>query len=220
MIGIPLFFLELAVGQRIRRGSIGVWNYISPRLGGIGFASCVVSLGAILSPCNLKLFGNDRLCSLFLLVLQVCFFVALYYNVIISWSLFYFSQSFQNPLPWQECPLMKNKTPTRECSRTHRYTATVGVDGREPLLSLAVAFTDVVPECEKSSATTYYWYRKTLDISDSISESGGVNWKMTLSLLASWILVCLAMIKGIKSSGKVVFVPTAFAQQKWTFARS
>ena len=44
LIGIPLFFLELAVGQRIRRGSIGVWNYISPRLGGIGFASCVVSL--------------------------------------------------------------------------------------------------------------------------------------------------------------------------------
>lgn len=35
---------------------------------------------------------------------------------------------------------------------------------------------------------------------------------MTLSLLASWILVCLAMIKGIKSSGKVVFVPTAFAR--------
>lgn len=42
LIGIPLFFLELAVGQRIRRGSIGVWNYISPRLGGIGFASCMV----------------------------------------------------------------------------------------------------------------------------------------------------------------------------------
>lgn len=43
VIGIPLFFLELSVGQRIRRGSIGVWNYISPKLGGIGFASCVVS---------------------------------------------------------------------------------------------------------------------------------------------------------------------------------
>lgn len=45
LIGIPLFFLELAVGQRIRRGSIGVWNYVSPRLGGIGFASCMVSQG-------------------------------------------------------------------------------------------------------------------------------------------------------------------------------
>ncbi|XP_041853812.1 sodium-dependent neutral amino acid transporter B(0)AT2 [Melanotaenia boesemani] len=152
LIGIPLFFLELAVGQRIRRGSIGVWNYISPRLGGIGFASCVV-----------------------------CFFVALYYNVIISWSLFYFSQSFQQPLPWHECPLVKNKTSTY-----------------------------VVPECEKSSATTYYWYREALDISSNISESGGLNWKMTVCLLAAWSMVCLAMIKGIQSSGKVMYFSSLF----------
>ncbi|XP_070972770.1 sodium-dependent neutral amino acid transporter B(0)AT2 [Oncorhynchus clarkii lewisi] len=152
VIGIPLFFLELSVGQRIRRGSIGVWNYISPRLGGIGFASCVV-----------------------------CFFVALYYNVIIGWSLFYFSQSFQQPLPWHECPLVKNKTTTY-----------------------------VVPECEKSSATTYYWYREALNISDSISESGGLNWRMTICLLAAWSMVCLAMIKGIQSSGKVMYFSSLF----------
>ncbi|XP_039989430.1 sodium-dependent neutral amino acid transporter B(0)AT2 [Xiphias gladius] len=152
LIGIPLFFLELAVGQRIRRGSIGVWNYISPRLGGLGFASCVV-----------------------------CFFVALYYNVIISWSLFYFSQSFQQPLPWHECPLVKNKTSTY-----------------------------VVPECEKSSATTYYWYREALDISNSISEGGGLNWKMTVCLLVAWSMVCLAMIKGIQSSGKVMYFSSLF----------
>uniref|UniRef100_A0ABI7YD20 Transporter n=1 Tax=Felis catus TaxID=9685 RepID=A0ABI7YD20_FELCA len=42
IIGIPLFFLELAVGQRIRRGSIGVWHYVCPRLGGIGFSSCIL----------------------------------------------------------------------------------------------------------------------------------------------------------------------------------
>ncbi|XP_061085106.1 sodium-dependent neutral amino acid transporter B(0)AT2-like [Conger conger] len=152
LIGIPLFFLELAVGQRIRRGSIGVWNYISPRMGGIGFASCVV-----------------------------CFFVALYYNVIIGWSLFYFSQSFQQPLPWHECPLVKNQS-----------------------------LTIVEPECEKSSATTYYWYRSALDISDSISQGGGLNWRMTLCLLAAWTLVCLAMIKGIQSSGKVMYFSSLF----------
>ncbi|NXF13052.1 S6A17 protein, partial [Smithornis capensis] len=145
IIGLPLFFLELAVGQRIRRGSIGVWNYICPRLGGIGYASCLV-----------------------------CFFVGLYYNVIIGWSIFYFFKSFQFPLPWSECPLVKNG-------------------------SVAVVET----ECERSSATTYFWYRETLDISNSISESGGLNWKMTLCLLVAWSLVGLAMIKGIQSSGKV-----------------
>lgn len=43
LIGIPLFFLELAVGQRIRRGSIGVWNYVYPQLGGIGVSSLMVT---------------------------------------------------------------------------------------------------------------------------------------------------------------------------------
>ena len=61
----------------------------------------------------------------------------------------------------------------------------------------------MVPECEKSSATTYYWYREALDISDTIAEGGGLNWRMTLCLLAAWSMVCLAMIKGIQSSGKV-----------------
>lgn len=50
IIGIPLFFLELAVGQRIRRGSIGVWHYVCPRLGGIGFSSCIVSQGLVMGP--------------------------------------------------------------------------------------------------------------------------------------------------------------------------
>lgn len=47
LIGIPLFFLELAVGQRIRRGSIGVWNYVYPQLGGIGVSSLMVSVDSL-----------------------------------------------------------------------------------------------------------------------------------------------------------------------------
>ncbi|XP_026563060.1 sodium-dependent neutral amino acid transporter SLC6A17 isoform X2 [Pseudonaja textilis] len=152
LIGLPLFFLELAVGQRIRRGSIGVWNYVCPRLGGIGFAS-----------------------------LLVCLFVGLYYNVIIGWSIFYFFKSFQYPLPWSECPILKNG-------------------------SVAI----IEPECDKSSATTFFWYRDALDISNSISESGGLNWRMTLCLLIAWSIVCLAMIKGIQSSGKVMYFSSLF----------
>lgn len=34
----------------------------------------------------------------------VSFNVALYYNTIIAWCLFYFVQSFQSQLPWAECP--------------------------------------------------------------------------------------------------------------------
>lgn len=41
---------------------------------------------------------------------QVCLFVGLYYNVIIGWSIFYFFKSFQYPLPWSECPVVRNGT--------------------------------------------------------------------------------------------------------------
>ncbi|XP_076008348.1 sodium-dependent neutral amino acid transporter B(0)AT2-like isoform X2 [Genypterus blacodes] len=86
LVGIPLFFLELAAGQAIRQGSIGVWKYISPRLVGIGYSSCVV-----------------------------CYFVALYYNVILAWSLYYLGSSFQHPLPWEQCPETGNLT-VKECA--------------------------------------------------------------------------------------------------------
>lgn len=34
--GMPLLYLELAVGQRMRQGSIGAWRTISPYLSGVG----------------------------------------------------------------------------------------------------------------------------------------------------------------------------------------
>lgn len=34
--GLPLLHMELAIGQRFRMGSVGVWNSISPYLGGLG----------------------------------------------------------------------------------------------------------------------------------------------------------------------------------------
>ncbi|XP_046875663.1 inactive sodium-dependent neutral amino acid transporter B(0)AT3 [Hypomesus transpacificus] len=79
--GLPLLYLELAIGQRLRMGSIGVWNAITPFLGGVGIASMIVS-----------------------------FLVALFYNTILAWVLWYFFHSFQDPLPWAECPINANHT--------------------------------------------------------------------------------------------------------------
>lgn len=149
-VGVPLFFMELAAGQSIRQGSIGVWKHISPKLAGIGYSSCMV-----------------------------CFYVALYYNVIIAWSLFYMGNSFQYPLPWEHCPI-------------------------------DVTTNDTVKECAGSSPTSYFWFRKALNITNSIDESGELNPIMTGCLLAAWAIVSLAMIKGIKSSAKVMYFSSVF----------
>ena len=61
----------------------------------------------------------------------------------------------------------------------------------------------IVPECDKSSETAYYWYREALDISPTIDEPNGIKWWMCLCLLLSWVVVYFIIQKGIQSSGKV-----------------
>ncbi|PNI81044.1 SLC6A20 isoform 4 [Pan troglodytes] len=141
--GMPLLYLELAVGQRMRQGSIGAWRTISPYLSGVGVASVVVS-----------------------------FFLSMYYNVINAWAFWYLFHSFQDPLPWSVCPLNGNHT---------------GYD----------------EECEKASSTQYFWYRKTLNISPSLQENGGVQWEPALCLLLAWLVVYLCILRGTESTGKI-----------------
>lgn len=88
--GLPLLYLELAIGQRLRLGSTGVWFSISPFLGGVGIASMIVS-----------------------------FLVSLFYNSILAWVLWYFFHSFQQPLPWAVCPLNADNTGyDEECEKS------------------------------------------------------------------------------------------------------
>lgn len=42
LVGFPLLLLEMAAGQRMRQGSIGVWKIVSPWIGGVGYTSFLV----------------------------------------------------------------------------------------------------------------------------------------------------------------------------------
>ena len=55
-------------------GPVGVWLKLVPNLAGIGIASVIVVV-----------------------------YISIYYNVIIAWVIFYFFNSFQNPLVWAKC---------------------------------------------------------------------------------------------------------------------
>ncbi|XP_063557589.1 orphan sodium- and chloride-dependent neurotransmitter transporter NTT5 isoform X3 [Gorilla gorilla gorilla] len=90
LVGVPLLFLEMAAGQSMRQGGMGVWKIIAPWIGGVGYSS-----------------------------FMVCFILGLYFNVVNSWIIFYMSQSFQFPVPWEKCPLTMNSSGfDPECERT------------------------------------------------------------------------------------------------------
>ncbi|TNN19403.1 Sodium-dependent dopamine transporter [Schistosoma japonicum] len=72
--GIPLFYMELALGQFIRKGAITAWGRVCPLLKGVGYS-----------------------------VVLVAFYTDWFYNMIIAWSLYYFGASFTFNLPWMSC---------------------------------------------------------------------------------------------------------------------
>nr|XP_023505882.1 orphan sodium- and chloride-dependent neurotransmitter transporter NTT5-like isoform X14 [Equus caballus] len=95
LFGIPLLYIEMIMEQWLRVDNVRIWKQLVPWLGGIGYAS-----------------------------IMVCILVSLYNSVIIVWSLSYLSHSFDHPLPWNECPLVKNINVTDlSCLRTvsHQY---------------------------------------------------------------------------------------------------
>uniref|UniRef100_A0A665SX49 Transporter n=1 Tax=Echeneis naucrates TaxID=173247 RepID=A0A665SX49_ECHNA len=71
--GIPVFFLEIALGQFMKKGGVSAWN-IAPLFKGLGLASMVI-----------------------------VFFCNTYYIMILVWGLYFLFHSFTNPLPWATC---------------------------------------------------------------------------------------------------------------------
>uniref|UniRef100_A0A1B6KRM4 Transporter n=1 Tax=Graphocephala atropunctata TaxID=36148 RepID=A0A1B6KRM4_9HEMI len=74
LCGVPLLYMELAVGQFTRRGPIGALSQLCPIFKGAGLSSVMVS-----------------------------FFMATYYNVIIAYFLYYLFTSFRASAPWSDC---------------------------------------------------------------------------------------------------------------------
>uniref|UniRef100_UPI00358E1EA4 sodium- and chloride-dependent taurine transporter-like isoform X2 n=1 Tax=Myxine glutinosa TaxID=7769 RepID=UPI00358E1EA4 len=91
--GIPVIFLELAVGQFTGQGGITCWTKMCPLFTGVG-------IGGI-----------------------VCLFLTLvYYIVIMAWALFYLAYSFTNDLPWATCNHTWNTPTCLADTVTHNFT--------------------------------------------------------------------------------------------------
>ncbi|ESP01052.1 hypothetical protein LOTGIDRAFT_227769 [Lottia gigantea] len=73
LVGIPIFFMELSLGQFSSMGPATCWGF-ARLFRGIGFGMVIVS-------------------SL----------VCIYYNMIIGWAFYYLFASFTSVLPWTTC---------------------------------------------------------------------------------------------------------------------
>uniref|UniRef100_A0A671SWQ6 Transporter n=1 Tax=Sinocyclocheilus anshuiensis TaxID=1608454 RepID=A0A671SWQ6_9TELE len=160
--GIPVFFLEISLGQYTSEGGITCWRKISPLFEGIGYATQVIV--ALLN---------------------------FYYIIVLAWGIFYLSFSFSWNLPWASC---NNTWNTDACVEFQRRNESIDQSYLENATSPVIEF----------------WERRVLRISSGIEEIGTLHWDLVLCLLLAWVLCYFCIWKGVKSTGKVVYVTATF----------
>jgi len=200
LLGIPLFVLELGLGQLTRRGTLGMWTKLGlPRWQGVGLAA--------------------MMCT---------YLVGLYYIVILAWTIFYLGRTLaalpSGHLPWSDvapgvtCPtkdLYLHKTVADSDNLVDSITGLLNPSFVAstwcPAKSSDQPPADYVlrtlqPTRCPARMAKIFWEEQALNQSSGLDELGGLNPGLVVSLTIAWFLIWLIVFKGVKSSGKVVYV--------------
>ncbi|XP_050715552.1 sodium- and chloride-dependent glycine transporter 2-like isoform X2 [Eriocheir sinensis] len=151
-VGMPMNLLEQSLGQYVGLGPTHIFPYMFPILGGIGWGMTMIRV-------------------------MIC----VYYNVILSWSLFYAGASFISPLPWSHClDLPKGG----DCSRK----------------SVELSY----------RAAEDYFEHDVLGKPEGDESPYEMHWWLVLCLGLSWGLVCVCLFQGIRHAGKILHVTVTY----------
>uniref|UniRef100_A0A3B4G813 Transporter n=1 Tax=Pundamilia nyererei TaxID=303518 RepID=A0A3B4G813_9CICH len=121
----------------------------------------------------------------------ILFYSCMTYIIILSWALLYLVFSFSSQLPWASC---NNDWNTEGCVDFSTKNNTVHWTN----------------QTNSTSAATEFWERRVLMISGGIEEIGSIQWEVLLCLIAMWIVCYFCIWKGVRSTGKVVYVTATF----------
>ncbi len=113
LCGLPLFYMELVLGQFHQTGLFTMWEKICPILKGLAVTVMIINL-----------------------------FMAMFYNTVISWAVYYLLLSFNTQVPWKGCDNPWNTIccfPINDMAKVanvHNYTYNEGVYQRRGIDSL------------------------------------------------------------------------------------
>ncbi|XP_063599881.1 sodium- and chloride-dependent glycine transporter 2-like [Penaeus indicus] len=201
--GLPLFFMELALGQYVSLGPNILFPKLAPIFSGLGWGMIVVSA-----------------------------LVAIYYNLILAWTLFYTFASFTSVLPWGHCDNAFNSIEcfTEDAAASCRnqslfYYNKTCIDissycgvGNLTMHNETYCENPVTGDIKKAegavpriSASEDYFKNRMLGVTDATWENmGGMRWELVGCLALAWVIVGACLAKGVKSSGKVVYFTALF----------
>uniref|UniRef100_A0A1I8BTP1 Transporter n=1 Tax=Meloidogyne hapla TaxID=6305 RepID=A0A1I8BTP1_MELHA len=199
---LPILFMELSLGQFVSLGPASVWR-LAPLFKGCHYFSVFL----------------DLVFCIGISMLFVSTLLAIYYNLITAWAFYYMINSLKFSLPWTTCG---NEWNSENCSVWNKGTinACRHLNGSFLSNGTCVDFNNIDPSNNNSvlildsnnkvMAGIEYFHNQVLMISSGILDFETINWQLAICLLVAWLFVFLCSFKGIKTSGKAVYVTVLF----------
>lgn len=214
--GIPLFFFELSFGQFASEGPVTVWK-VSPFFMGIGWAMCLISA-------MVSIYYNVII--MYSIYYMFVSFVSI--DTTLPW------QTCTNIWNTENCRI-KPYPKLSELNEINKTMELIGLNDKSCLnktvddvnslfgtsLTSYMEFnstmlqSNVTKQCEIKfrTASEEFWTRQVLQLQetpDGLYDIGDVSIRNLICLLFAWIFIFFCLMKGVKSSGKVVYFTATF----------
>uniref|UniRef100_A0A8C5QZZ9 Transporter n=1 Tax=Leptobrachium leishanense TaxID=445787 RepID=A0A8C5QZZ9_9ANUR len=220
--GNQIEFVLTSVGYAVGLGNVWRFPYLCYRNGGGAF---MFPYFIMLVFCGIPLFfmelsfgqfasqgclGVWRVSPIFKGIgygmMVVSTYIGIYYNVVICIAFYYFFASMNRILPWTYCNNLWN---TKNCAGVLSPSSniTLNLTAHQDLLNLTSAVNQTF---KRTSPSEEYWRKHVLQLSGDIGDFGEVRLPLLGCLALSWVVVFLCLIRGVKSSGKVVYFTATF----------
>ncbi|XP_026826364.1 sodium- and chloride-dependent glycine transporter 2 [Ooceraea biroi] len=202
-MGLPIFFLELCIGQYTGLGPIKAFSRMAPGFHGLGYCTLVVIL-----------------------------FVLIYYMIIVTWTLFYTFASFSKKLAWAYCDNSFNTENcysgledvkckeisewnmfyNRSCIAIQDFCNKYGYDDHNSTHCFRAD--EVKPFAEiynRTLSSEEYFRDYVLGLRGATWENfGSIRWELFGCLTLAWAVCFVCLVRGIQTIGKVVYFTALF----------
>nr|XP_039267606.1 sodium- and chloride-dependent betaine transporter-like isoform X2 [Styela clava] len=177
--GVPILFMEVAMGQYTRRGCIAGWD-ILPLMRGVGYSAMLMST-----------------------------YFLIYFALSIGWCIIYLAKSFTlQPLPWATCDNEWNTENCVPITELKDSSVLIGpIENATEEFTNSSLHAMNASRINETLSTAEFWNNYVLQRSDGIHDMGTfTNWPMLACFIASWVMNYLCIVKGIRTTGKVAYI--------------
>ncbi|GMR61726.1 hypothetical protein PMAYCL1PPCAC_31921, partial [Pristionchus mayeri] len=186
VIGFPLLYLELSIGQFARVGPARCFRYFKPAFQGVGWAS-----------------------------IMVAYLVGIYYNMINVYSAVYLKQIISGrAVEWMECSNIWNTEycqsgyEDERCSSTSNGTLSyyfnktcLSEDDRIMRTEMTLNGSVLPPVSSAEEFFELYVHEK----GDSLTDDR-INWQLLIGFALIWMITAVTLVKGVKWIGRISLI--------------